>query len=335
MADRGPEPAPTLPASWYVDPAVYERERTAIFAREWQVVGAASRVAEPGTYIAAEMAGWPVVVVRDATGSIRGFHNVCRHRAAPLVEAGAGSCSGGFVCPYHGWSYATDGTLRRARDFGCNPGEQSLLPVRAEAWRGLLFVNLDMGAAPLLASLGAFAAEAAGFDMEAFELTDESSHVVACNWKTYADNYGEGYHVPFVHPELNRQIDARAYQVDVFDRWCRHSAPARDGSLTTGSWLWRFPNLGLNLYPDGMNVERFTPLGPDRTRIDYSFFFRDGSHDPETIALSTEILAEDAAICEAVQRNLAAGAYAAGVLSPRHETGLAMLQRLVRESLER
>jgi choline monooxygenase len=137
-----------------------------------------------------------------------------------------------------------------------------------------------------------------------------------------------------VHPELSRQVDARRYQVDVFDRWCRHSAPARDGSLTTGRWLWRFPGLGLNLYPDGMNVERFTPLGPTWTRVDYSFFFRDGDHDAGTVALSTEILAEDAAICEAVQRNLAAGAYRSGVLSPRHEGALVLLQRLVRERVE-
>jgi choline monooxygenase len=326
---------PTLPASWYVDPEVLAREREEIFGREWQVVGAASHVAEPRRHLVADVAGWSVVVVRDDDGTLRAFHNVCRHRAAPLVADRVGSCAGGFVCPYHGWVYGVDGTLRRARDFGCDPGEQSLLPVRVEAWRGLLFVNLDLGAAPLADDLGAFAREADDFEMEAFELTHEASHLIEANWKTYADNYGEGYHIPLIHPELDRQVDARAYQVEVFDRWCRHSAPARDGSLTTGRWLWRFPNVALNLYPDGMNVERFTPVGPERTRVDYSFFFRGGRHDDATVAMSTEVLAEDAAICEAVQRNLAAGAYGTGLLSPRHEAGLALFQRLVRDALGR
>jgi choline monooxygenase len=335
MAGRRPELVPTLPASWYVDPEILEAERRAIFATQWQMVGAVSQVAAPRRYVAAEVAGWPVVVVRDGSGDLHGFHNVCRHRAAPLVPSGAGSCPAGFVCPYHGWSYELDGSLRRARDFGCDPDSISLLPVRVEAWRGLLFVNLDVDATPLLDDLGDFAAEADGFEMESFVLTHESSHVVEANWKTYADNYGEGYHIPMIHPELNRQVDARTYEVEVFDRWCRHSAAARDGSLTAGRWLWRFPNLALNLYPDGMNVERFTPLGPGRTRIDYSFFFRDGVHDDDTVTLSTEILAEDKAICEAVQRNLAAGAYDAGVLSPRHEAGLARFQGLVREFLHR
>jgi choline monooxygenase len=326
---------PTLPASWYHDPDILQAERRAIFAREWQVVGATSQVADARRYLARDVAGWPVVVVRQDDGTLRAFHNVCRHRAAPLVTAPAGGCAGGLVCPYHGWSYELDGTLRRARDFGCDPGPLGLLPVGVEEWRGLVFVNLDTGAPSLLDALGAFADECNGFDLEAFTLTHEASHVVEANWKTYADNYGEGYHIPLIHPELNRQVDARAYRVEAFDRWCRHTAPARDGSLSTGRWLWRFPNLALNVYPDGMNVERFTPIGPSRTRIDYSFFFRDGRHDDATVTLSNEILAEDAGICEAVQRNLEAGAYDTGVLSPRHEVGVELFQRLVRAAVAR
>jgi choline monooxygenase len=325
----------TLPASWYHDPEVLQAERREIFAREWQVVGAESQVADARRYLARDVAGWPIVVVRQDDGTLRAFHNVCRHRAAPLVTAPTGSCAGGLVCPYHGWSYEPDGTLRRARDFGCDPGPLGLLPVQVAAWRGLVFVNLDADAPPLLDALGPFADECDGFDLEAFTFTLEASHVIEANWKTYADNYGEGYHIPLIHPELNRQVDARSYQVEVFDRWCRHTAPARDGSLSTGRWLWRFPNLALNVYPDGMNVERFTPIGPSRTRIDYSFFFRDGHHDDATVTMSSEILAEDAAICEAVQRNLEAGAYDAGVLSPRHEGGVELLQRLVREAVAR
>ena len=231
-----------------------------------------------------------------------------------------------------------------------------------QEWRGLVWVNVSLDV-PF--DLGSFAAECEGFDIESFRLAGETSHVLRCNWKTYADNYGAseegnylrltvllsvswgskqeqpevvasfawGYHIPFIHPELNRQLDMRTYRVDAHDRWTRHSATMRDGSPAAGVWLWRFPNLALNVYADGMNVERFTPVDATTTRIDYTYFFRDGVGDDDAIKLSQELLAEDGAICEAVQRNLEAGIYDTGVLSPRHEGGLVLLQRLVREAL--
>ena len=310
----------TLPARWYWDPEVHERERHAIFRREWQVLGPA-----PESCLKGDIAGWPVLVVRQGDGSLRAFHDVCRHRASPLT------CVGGAIqCPYHGWTYGLDGALKRPRDFGEEVGDIALHPVAVAEWRGLVWVNLDVEA-PF--DLGTFAAECDGFDLESFRLVSETSHVLQCNWKTYADNYGEGYHIPFIHPELNRQLDMRTYRVDAHDRWTRHSASMRDGSPAAGVWLWRFPNLALNVYADGMNVERFTPLSPTTTRIDYTYFFRDGIADEEAIKLSHDLLAEDGAICEAVQRNLEGGVYDRGVLSPKHESGLVLLQRLVREAL--
>jgi choline monooxygenase len=233
-------------------------------------------------------------------------------------------------CPYHGWTYGLDGHLKRARDFG-EEVDVSLHEIAVAEWRGLVFVNLSTDA-PF--DLGDFATECDEFDMESFELVAEPSHVLRCNWKTYADNYGEGYHIPFIHPELNRQLDMRTYRIDVHDRWTRHSAAMRDGSPAAGAWLWRFPNLALNVYANGMNIERFTPLSPSTTRIDYAFFFRGGVADEEAMKLSHELLAEDGAICETVQLNLEAGIYDTGFLSPEHEGGLALLHRLVREAVE-
>jgi choline monooxygenase len=310
----------TLPARWYWDTEIFERERQTIFRREWQVLGAA-----PGVCLKGDIAGWPVVVVRHDDGSLRGFHDVCRHRASPL------ECAGGLlVCPYHGWTYALDGSLKRARDFGEDVDEISLHPIAVQEWRGLVWVNLDVDAD---FDLGGFAEACDGHGMETFSAVESQSHLLRCNWKTYADNYGEGYHIPFIHPVLNKQLDMRTYRVDAHDRWTRHSAAMRDGSPAAGVWLWRYPNLALNVYADGMNVERFTPVTATTTRIDYLYFFRDGIADDEAMKQSNELLAEDAAICEAVQRNLEAGVYEAGVLSPKHEGGLVLLHRLVREAL--
>jgi choline monooxygenase len=330
----------TLPARWYSDPDVYVAERTAIFASEWLFVAPASRLVERGDYVAVEVAGWPILVVALGDGALRGFHNVCRHRAGPLVWDGAGHCGGLLVCKYHGWSYELEGGLKRARDFGdlegFDPADVSLAPVAVESWRGLVFVNLSADRAPsLTTALGGFADACADLPLEQFRWERDVVHAVGANWKTYADNYLEGYHVPIVHPELNKVIDASRYRVDVGDRWCRHIAPARGGSPATGVWLWRFPNLALNVYPEGMNVERFIPMGPRQTNVEYSYFFAPGASTvEESEAMSSLLLDEDRAICEAVQRNLDSGAYVEGWLSPRHERAVAAFQTWVRDAVE-
>ena len=331
--------ATMLAPSSYYDPDVHERERAAIFAREWSAVGDMAQLAGAGDYIATVVAGYPIVVVNDG-GAVRAFHNVCRHRGGPLLWDGAGSCKG-FVCRYHGWSYGLDGKLNSARDFGAedlHTEELSLHGVRVETWRGLVFVNLSDEAPPMAEWLGGFADECSAYPLESFRPVHRSRHDLAANWKVYAENYQEGYHIPLVHPGLNRQIDARRYEVVVRDGYCVHRAPARDGSVTAGVWLWRFPALAMNVYPNGMCVETYAPTSPTTTRVDYAFYFIKGTPAAgieASITSSTTILDEDRVICEAVQRNMAAGSYTSGLLSPRHEGGVAYVQSQVLLALSR
>jgi len=324
------------PAAAYVDPARHDAERRAVFARQWTVIGSAAQVGAPGAYLAASVAGFPLVVVNDG-GTLRAFHNVCRHRAGPLVDAGQGTC-GRFVCRYHGWAYALDGRLTSARDFGADVGSDaySLVPAHVATWRGLLFVALGPDEPDLVAWLGPVVGRSAGFPMETFEVTHRSSHDLAANWKVYAENYQEGYHIPLVHPGLNRQIDSSRYEVVTEGAATVHSAPTRDGAVTEGAWLWRFPGFALNLYPSGMCVESFWPTGPTSTRVEYTFSFAPGTPlevAEGAVASSVAILDEDREICEAVQRNLASGLVRPGVLSPRHEAGVALVQALVADAL--
>ncbi len=329
-------PVTTLPASCYFEPDVYERERDAVFGRAWLCVARASQLAEPGQYVATTIAGWPILVVVGDDGERRAFHNVCRHRAGPLAWDGEGSAAS-LVCRYHGWNYDLCGQLKRARDFGeLQPEGVRLSTVRVDAWRELVFVSLSPTGPTLLDDLGSFVDECAEFPMESFVFSHEVVHHLPVNWKTYADNYLEGYHIPLVHPALTREIDAQHYRVEVGDKWCKHSAPARDGSMVAGRWLWRWPNLALNVYPDGMNVERFLPEGPRRTKIVYQYYFRAGverQESEESARMSAQLMEEDRAICEAVQRNLESGAYDTGELSPKHEQGVAAFQELVRAAL--
>ena len=112
-----------------------------------------SDVPEPGDAIPLMAAGVPLILVRDRAGAIRVFHNVCRHRAGPLVDEDRGNCGGSFTCKYHGWNYTLDGRLRNARDFGAaagfDPRQYGLVPLKVETWRSFVFVNADLQASPL------------------------------------------------------------------------------------------------------------------------------------------------------------------------------------------
>jgi choline monooxygenase len=329
-----PQPRATLPASAYrPDPARLARERVAVFGGEWLFVGFVADLVAPGDHVAVELAGWPIVVVVDDDGRLRGHHNVCRHRAGPLVDDGHGHVAG-LVCRYHGWTYGLDGRPRTARDFGCDVGEVSLGSVDVDTWRGLVFVHVGAPERSLVDSLGDFADACDDFDIEGFVVRHNVEHRLDCDWKTYADNYLEGYHIPLVHPALHKAIDSRRYEVEVHEehRWVEHRAPTRSGAIVAGRWLWRWPNLALNLYPNGMNVERYDPVGPGTTRLRYSYAFTpsvDATEEEDVVRSSSEVTAEDADICRRVQRGLDAGSYDAGWLSPTHEVGVAAFQRWV------
>jgi choline monooxygenase len=173
--------------------------------------------------------------------------------------------------------------------------------------------------------------------LESFRLTRHASHEIRCNWKTYVENYLEGYHVPIVHPMLCAAIDATHYELERHKEIVFHTAPARDGAAVSGFWSWIWPCLGINGYASGLMMERMWPLDFARTRLDYLYFFppdlSEAEHEAAVIA-SEVTTAEDIAITEAVQRNLDAGIYDRGRLSPKHEDCVALFQQLFAEAIK-
>jgi choline monooxygenase len=323
-----------LPVDLYCGDEALRADRMQILQRAWQFVGHEAMAPSPGDYLAEEIGGAPVVVVRKADGGLAAFHNVCRHRAGALVADGSGNCGGAFVCRYHGWRYSFDGRLRSATDFGAavgfDPRQYGLFPVRVESWRGLVFVNLDLAATELAEALEPLA----GAALPAYPLIEERSHTLACNWKTYVENYLEGYHLPMVHPEFDADVVVADYKVEIEGQLVFHSAPAREASVYAGTWAWLWPNLAINTYRHGYMIERITAVGPEETRLDYFYFF-----DPtrtaelaEMFTVSDRVTGQDKQICEEVQRNLRTGIYRGGVLSPKHEQGVAWFQARVAEA---
>ncbi len=346
---NGPAPE-TLPALWYHDPAVYAREREAIFRRHWWPLAREDEVAAPGAYAAGEIAGWPAFVVRGRDGALRGFHNVCRHRAGPLVRQAAGRCAA-LTCGYHGWRYDLEGRLKSApgltlgRDL--DPAEFSLYALRVARWNGLVFACLDEEAPELTAWLGDVTTIAEGFPAVG-DMTFEGEIVKAgaANWKAYADNSCEGYHVKLVHTGLGKtvpdeQVEIRPYENGAFvgfDVTYAPSAadPSRHGR---GFWIYKFPGLLLHFSDYACNMEVVVPTGPRGIRLRRWFWCaRDlaaarGVAAQDAIDSAAQVMGEDLAICELVQTNLEAGIYRSGRLSPTKEVGTIFFQDLVRWAL--
>ena len=325
-----------LDAAHYREQSFYETERRTVWWDEWVMVGVSAQLTAPGDSIVTDVAGWPVLIAVSPTGELRGFHNVCPHRAGVIAWPGQTTTSN-LVCRYHGWAFGWDGALKSARDFGDDgavcAADHSLSPIQVETWGPLVFVRLNPEGPSLTQSLGSFVDRCRNFPIDQFTYGHRLVRELRCNWKTYADNYLEGYHVSLLHPSLNRALDMSTYRVEVPDHgYCVHTCATTEGSPSAGAWLFRYPNLAVNVYPNGMNIERIVPIGPDRTQVVYDYFAVDPT--PETMSamveLSNVVLDEDQAICEAVQRNLDAGIYRAGPLSDKHENALAWFQSRIR-----
>ncbi len=320
----------TLPSSLYRDPQAYERDRTHVFAAGWQFLGHESEIAKAGDVLASDVAGWPVLVVRTPEGELKGFHNVCRHRAGPLVADGASHCGKELTCKYHGWRYALDGRLRSAVDFGASEGFDprafGLYPVCVDLWRGFIFVNVDGEAGPLAELTAPLDGLFDAHGVTTASATLRRSHDLDCNWKTYVENYLEGYHVQAVHPKLASEVKPETYKVRMVGAAAVHEVETLSG-VNDGLWVWLWPNLAFNVYRYGLMVEHMRPIGHNKTRLDYLYFYEPGASDMESVLETSDGLTlEDKVICEAVQRNLDAGVYEVGVLSPRHEDAIAWFQ---------
>jgi phenylpropionate dioxygenase-like ring-hydroxylating dioxygenase large terminal subunit len=350
----------TLPADAYLAPAVLARETDRIFARTWQLVARADELARVGDLKPATILDEPVLIAHGLDGQLRGFYNVCRHRAAQVVLSKGNRRS--LQCPYHGWTYGLDGRLQVAREMdgteNFDKADFGLVPIRVERWGPFIFANLDEQAPPLTEVLGRIPQEvaAAGYDVERMQLVERRDYVIDCNWKVYVDNYLEGYHLPIAHPGLFKELDYDAYRVETFRYYSKQHAPIRElkpgeepgrdrryirqpGSEESALYYWVFPNTMFNIYQDNMSSNLIIPLGVDKTLTVFEWFFAQPGTGPgwesmqQTIAFSDEIQQEDIALCEHVQRGLKSRSYDRGRFNPKRENGVYHFQRLVSEFL--
>jgi choline monooxygenase len=343
----------TLPAQLYTDPHAFANEQEKIFGRTWQLVGHRRQVEKPGDYFTTEVAREPLLIVRGIDDRLRAFFNVCRHRAGPPAE-GCGSRKV-FRCVYHGWTYALDGSLLHSTEMegveGFRHEDFALAPVRCEEWFNLVFVNLDLQAAPLAETLGVLPPQAARFDFTSMKFFERRTYDMKCNWKTYVDNYLEGFHLPTVHPGLNRELDFNAYTVEPYARHVRQFSPirgAQPGDSTprrypearddlTSDYFWIFPNWMLNCYPDNVSVNMIVPVEAEHTLAIFDWYLPEQQlNSPAaqaSVNFSDQIQLEDISICEAVQKNLHSRSYQHGRFSATQEKGVHAFHRMCAEAM--
>lgn len=345
-----------LPSDLYTSDACFARERDTLFASTWACVGRGSDAPQPGDVTPVDLMGMPLVLVRAGDGALRVFHNVCSHRGNRLV---AEPCrvTGAIRCPYHSWTYALDGTLRGTPHIGgvgkheldgFDRGTHGLRPVRSAEWLDLVFVNLSGNApefdehiSPLMERWKPLVSTD-----DLARLRIGASHAslrmeLAANWKLAVENFCESYHLPWIHPGLNKRSrledhyhilggdlfagqGSMVYDPDYLDgeRFpCFESWP--EEKHTFAEYIALFPNVWIGLHVDHLYTVILRPVSKDRTVESFQFYYlgdATGERFANKRATSLEawhqVFAEDIGVVEGMQIGRSSPAFDGGVFSP-------------------
>jgi Rieske 2Fe-2S family protein len=289
----------TLPREYFVSPEIFAAEHERIFGRRWLLAGHSSQLTEAGSYFTWNVGRESVLVVRDAAGAVRAFHNHCRHRGTRLCTEHAGALGTAIQCPYHAWTYGLDGALRAAPNMqgvaGFDRADYPLHAVALADWNGFLFVNLASDPEPFETALPGLQGRFAPWPLRELRSVHQTTYEVEANWKLFFHNYSECYHCPTVHPHLNKLTPYRNTENDLDEgpvlggpMWMSNP----EGSMTMHGgrcaapfaglspeergrvyYYTLFPSAFLSFHPDYVLVHRAQPLGVDRTRIVCDWYF--------------------------------------------------------------
>lgn len=284
-----------LPAWSYFNTEMLEMEKDQLFRSHWQLVCHANDLPEVGDFVTLDCVGERALVIRGKDGELRAFHNLCRHRGSRVVAGEQGNCKNAIICPFHGWVYNLDGTLRGAAQPDTlpelDPVAFGLKAIELDLWRGFVFVRFRPGPQPAMSEvLSRFDAEIDQYDLEGLMPSGEGFYadVAEVNWKCIRDVDNEGYHVPMAHPGLQDLFGSNYYDEDFENGASRSYSEFREANHRLWSvraytsilqappeldeshakaWLYIgiFPNCVLGIYPDCVKFYQEFPVEYGKT----------------------------------------------------------------------
>jgi phenylpropionate dioxygenase-like ring-hydroxylating dioxygenase large terminal subunit len=302
-----------LPAWTYHSPVMLDLEKQELFRTHWQIAGHINDVPKTGDFFTVDIADERAIIMHGDDGAVRAFHNLCRHRGSRVAAEKQGHCKNAIVCPFHGWVYNLDGTLRgaaRPQTFGeLDKTEFGLKPIEIEIWMGFIFIRFASGPqASVAETMGVYASELADYRMDEFIPVDKFSEVVIpVNWKSVRDVDNEGYHVAMAHPALQDLYGAsyfdQPYEKGVsrsLGRFNAHAgrcwsvrsyvkaAQSRAGMPEDKRDLWGyyglFPNAVIAVTPESIQFYQEFPLAVGSTLIRSAVYRR--RHESRTERLA-------------------------------------------------
>lgn len=336
----------SLPGWAYHDPDFFKLEMERVIRPSWQVVCHVSDIAGAGDWHSLELLGESIIVIRANDGAVRAFYNVCRHRASRLVDGSSG-CAQRLVCPYHGWTYASDGKLTgvpgRGDYSGLDQGALGLNPVECEVWQGFIFIRLAGGGPSVAEMMAPYEAMIAPYrfpELRAFGRVTLRPRAV--NWKNVADNYSDALHIPVAHPGLTR-LFGRGYGIEaaphvdrmwgdlverpsanLSERAYQAFLPAVDHlpAAQRRHWLYfkLWPNVAFDIYPDQVDFMQFIPVSPTQTMIrEIAYALPDDRREMHAARylnwrINRQVNAEDTALIARVQAGMESPSYTPGPL---------------------
>ena len=342
--------AHTMSREYYTSLDVLNQERERIFVRYWNCVGRASQIARPGDYIVRTVAGESLIIVRDRDGEARAFFNVCRHRGTQICRETSGRFSETIQCPYHAWTYTTDGRLIGAPHMQEVEGfDKRHFPLHAAAiaeCEGFLFVNIDERPQAFVEWFDPMMHRLSRVGLAELEVGHSVRYEVDANWKLVFQNYSECLHCPMIHPELSLKLPYQSGANDLIDGpflgGYMEIGPPHESATLSGRACGRFlnsrlpepdrrrayyytlmPNLMLSIHPDYVNYYLLTPDGVDRTIVESEWLFSpDNKTNPDfnpadAIAFWDVTNRQDWDIVARSQRGIGSRRYTPGPYSPR------------------
>jgi phenylpropionate dioxygenase-like ring-hydroxylating dioxygenase large terminal subunit len=361
-AVRRADDSVSLPGWIYRDQDFFEVEKEVIFRRAWQPVCHVSDIPAAGDYHTFEFLGENLVVLRGEDGEARGFHNVCRHRAARLLDGSSGNCGHRVMCPYHAWTYDMTGALvgvpNKAAFEDFNNSEHGLAAIEVEIYRGFVFVRLEGGSPSVAEMMAPYDHEFAAYRTEEMvALGRVTLRPRSVNWKNVGDNYSDGLHINVAHPGLTR-LFGRGYGIEAKDWVDKMWGALRDVESENISErlyqkhlpdvphlpferkrLWTYfklwPNVAFDIYPDQVDFMQFIPISPTETMVrEIAYVHKDERREMKAARylnwrINRRVSIEDKELIERVQAGMNSSSYSVGPLG-KHEVSLKSFARKIR-----